>query len=387
MTHFLFTSESVSIGHPDKIADQISDAVLDACLTGDPYSKVACETLVSQGLIVLSGEITTSAQLDYQEIIRRKIKDIGYNDSALKFDFLSSGIIISINKQSTEIARGMNAAEQLYHELGASDQGIVFGFACDETPELMPLPIMLAHRIVRLLREKRQHQIIPYLRPDAKSQVTVEYDENHCPIRVHTVVVSTQHAEGISQTILKQAMEELIAEAIPAHFIDKNTAIYINPIGPFVDGGPAVDCGLTGRKIIVDTYGGMARHGGGAFSGKDPAKIDRAGGYAARYVAKNIVAAKLAKRCEVQLSYAIGNPFPISVAVNTFGTGIVSEDLLVHAVPSIFQLSPSGIIHMLDLRRPIYQHTAYEGHFGREHPDFTWEKTNRIDALLRAVTP
>lgn len=385
MTHFLFTSESVSIGHPDKMADQISDAILDACLAIDPHARVACETLVCRGLVVLAGEITTFATLDYQEIVRKTIQNIGYDDPQLGFDFQSCGIISSINKQSADIAQGICESQNPYKEQGAGDQGIMFGYACDETPELMPLPIMLAHTIVRTLREKRQKGILKYLRPDAKAQVTIEYDAHHQPVRLHTIVLSTQHTEEIDSTILVADMKELIYQIVPSSFRDENTLFYINPTGRFVLGGPAADCGLTGRKIIVDTYGGMGRHGGGAFSGKDPSKVDRSASYAARYIAKNVVAAKLAKRCEVQISYAIGVPYPISIKVETFGTGTISEDLLSHVIPLVFQLSPKGIIQMLDLKRPIYQQTAFEGHFGRHEPHFTWEKTDRVSALLNAV--
>lgn len=385
MTHFLFTSESVSVGHPDKIADQISDAVLDACLAVDPHARVACETLVTRGLVMLAGEITTYATLDYQDIIRQTIREIGYDDPQLGFDYQSCGIICSINKQSPDIAQGVNETQNLYHEQGAGDQGIMFGFACDETPELMPMPIMLAHKIVATLRFKRQKGILKYLRPDAKSQVTVEYNELHHPIRIHTIVISTQHSEEVDQATIMEDMKKLVREIVPSSLIDDNTLFYINPTGRFVIGGPSGDCGLTGRKIIVDSYGGMGRHGGGAFSGKDPSKVDRSACYAARYIAKNIVAAQLAKRCEIQLSYAIGVPYPISIKVDTFGTGTVHEDFLSHIIPLVFQLTPKGIIQMLDLKRPIYRSTAFEGHFGRNDPHFTWEKTDKVDALLNAI--
>ena len=385
MTHFLFTSESVSIGHPDKIADQISDAILDACLAEDPQSRVACETLVSCGLVVLAGEITTNAVIDYQAIVRKTIQEIGYTHPQLGFDAQSCGIITTINKQSPDIAQGVDETQSIYKEQGAGDQGIMFGYACNETEELMPLPIMLAHAIVRSLREKRENGTLSYLRPDAKSQVTVEYDQNHQPVRIHTIVVSAQHSEEVNQETITQDIKKLIHEVIPKHLIDENTLFYINPTGRFVVGGPNGDCGLTGRKIIVDTYGGMGRHGGGAFSGKDPSKVDRSASYAARYVAKNIVAAQLASRCEVQLSYAIGVPYPISIKVDTFGTGQVHEELLSHIVPLVFQLTPKGITQMLDLKRPIYRHTAYEGHFGRTEPQFTWEKTDKAEALKQAV--
>jgi S-adenosylmethionine synthetase len=385
MTHFLFTSESVSIGHSDKIADQISDAILDACLAIDPNARVACETLVTRGLVILAGEITTYAQIDYQNIVRKTIQEIGYDDPQLGFDFQSCGIICSLNKQSPDIAQGVNESQNPYQEQGAGDQGIMFGFACDETPEFMPLPIMLAHQIVRTLRLKRQRGVLNYLRPDAKSQVTIEYDEHYHPLRLHTVVISTQHSEDIDQATIIQDMKELVHHLVPASFIDDNTLFYINPTGRFVIGGPSGDCGLTGRKIIVDSYGGMGRHGGGAFSGKDPSKVDRSACYAARYIAKNIVAAKLAKRCEVQLSYAIGVPYPISIKVDTFGTSAISEDLLSHIIPLVFQLTPKGIIQMLDLKRPIYRQTAFEGHFGRNDDSFTWEKIDRVQPLLNAI--
>lgn len=385
MPHFLFTSESVSIGHPDKIADQISDAILDACLESDPYARVACETLVTRGLVILAGEITTHAVIDYQEIVRKTIREIGYDHPQLGFDFKACGVLFSLSKQSPDIAQGVDETQNQYKEQGAGDQGLMFGYACDETPEFMPMPIMLAHRIVRSLRYKRQKGVLKYLRPDAKAQVTIEYDEHHSPVRLHTVVISTQHTEDTDQATIIEDMKQLVKELVPTHFIDENTLFYINPTGRFVIGGPAGDCGLTGRKIIVDTYGGMGRHGGGAFSGKDPTKVDRSASYAARYIAKNIVAAKLAKRCEVQLSYAIGIPHPISIKVDTFRTGTISEDLLSRVIPLVFQLTPKGIIQMLDLRRPIYRHTAYEGHFGRDDPQFTWEKTDRVQALLNAV--
>ena len=385
MGHFLFTSESVAQGHPDKIADQISDAILDACLKGDSRSKVACETMVTTGLVVVAGEITTSANPDYQTIIRNTIQDIGYDDSTLGFDYRSCGILLSINKQSPDIAQGVNEGEGLFKEQGAGDQGLMFGFACDETPELMPMPIMLANRIVNELYRLRTTKTLPYLRPDAKTQVTVEYNEHHVPLRLHTVVISTQHSPDVDYETICSDMKALVRRVIPNHFIDENTLFYINPTGRFVVGGPAGDCGLTGRKIIVDSYGGMGRHGGGAFSGKDPSKVDRSAAYAARYVAKNIVAAKLAKRCEVQISYAIGVPYPISVKVDTFGTGVVKEELLNHVIPLVFNLSPRGIVEMLDLKRPIYQKTAFGGHFGRSDKDFTWENTDRVHALHEAL--
>lgn len=381
MGNFLFTSESVAEGHPDKIADQISDAILDACLEQDPNSKVACETLVSSGIVIIAGEITTSAHINYQEVTRKTIADIGYNDSALGFDYRSCGILLAINKQSPDIAMGVNENEGLFKEQGAGDQGIMFGYACDETAELMPMPIMMAHRIVLELRRLRTSGELSYLRPDAKAQVTIEYNQHHIPQRLHTVVISTQHSEDADHERITRDMKAMVKTIVSPHFIDENTLFYINPTGRFVIGGPAGDCGLTGRKIIVDTYGGMGHHGGGAFSGKDPSKVDRSAAYAARYVAKNIVAAKLAKRCEVQISYAIGVPYPIAIKVDTFGTGLVKEELLNHVIPLVFNLSPKGIIKMLDLKRPIYRKTAFGGHFGRLEKEFTWEKTDRIHEL------
>ncbi len=385
MNHFLFTSESVAIGHPDKVADQISDAVLDACLESDPLSRVACETLVSTGLVVLAGEITTRADFEYQAVVRNAIKEIGYDDSTLGFDYRSCGVVLTLNKQSPDIAQGVDESSGSSKEQGAGDQGLMFGYACDDTPEFMPLPIMLAHRIVHELQRLRVSKELPYLLPDGKCQVTVEYDGQHAPVKVHTVVLSTQHRDTVDQKRIAADMQEMVSHLVPKGFIDKKTIFYVNPTGRFVLGGPAADCGLTGRKIIVDTYGGMARHGGGAFSGKDPSKVDRSAAYGARYVAKNIVAAKLATRCEVQISYAIGIPFPISIKVDTFGTGKVSDDVFTQIIPQVFNLSPKGLIEMLNLRRPIYRKTAFGGHFGREEPEFTWEKTDRVKPLLAAL--
>lgn len=385
MTHYLFTSESVSTGHPDKVADQISDAVLDACLSQDPMSRVACETLVSQGLIVVAGEITTNAVFDMREVVRRTVEEIGYNDCRMGFDFRSCGIISSLNRQSPDIAVGVNEDEGASKEQGAGDQGLMFGFACNDTSELMPLPIMLSHRLLTELKRVREEGEISWLRPDAKSQVTVEYDQDHNPVRVHTIVLSTMHAPEVTHAKVCTDIKKLIEKVIPTNLLDANTIYYINPTGRFVVGGPEADCGLTGRKLMVDTYGGMGRHGGGAFSGKDPTKVDRSASYAARYVAKNIVAAQLARRCEVQVSYAIGVSQPVSVKVDTFGTGTVSEELLSRAVPLVFDLTPAGIIRMLDLRRPIYRKTASGGHFGRHEPDFLWEKTDRVEPLIQAV--
>jgi S-adenosylmethionine synthetase len=386
MGNFLFTSESVAMGHPDKVADQISDAILDACLQEDRFARVACETLVTTGLIVLSGEITTHAHPNYPEIARKTVRDIGYTDSALGFDYKSCGVLVTFNKQSPDIARGVNETESSYKEQGAGDQGLMFGYACDETPELMPMPIMLAHKIVLELCRLRQSNELPYLRPDAKAQVTIEYDSHHHPVRLHTVVVSTQHSPEVEQSKISEDMKALVSKLVPKGFIDSKTLFYINPTGRFVVGGPEGDCGLTGRKIIVDTYGGMGRHGGGAFSGKDPTKVDRSASYAARYVAKNIVAAKLAQRCEVQISYAIGVPHPISIKVDAFGTGKVSEEQLADVIPKVFNLSPKGMIEMLDLRRPIYQKTAFGGHFGRNEKEFTWEKTDKVQSLLNLLS-
>lgn len=385
MGHFLFTSESVAMGHPDKVADQISDAILDACLEQDPYSRVACETLVTTGLVVLAGEITSKAQVEYEEVAREAIKEIGYNDTALGFDYRSCGVITAIHKQSPDISLGVDESTSAYKEMGAGDQGLMFGYACDETPELMPLPITLAHRIVHELQRLRLNKELTYLGPDAKTQVTIEYNDQHVPVRVHTIVISTQHSPDVDQKTIANDMRALSHRVCPEHLMDDKTLFYINPTGRFVIGGPMGDCGLTGRKIIVDSYGGMGRHGGGAFSGKDPTKVDRSACYAARYVAKNIVAAKLAKRCEVQVSYAIGVPYPISIKVDTFGTSRVSDHLLSYVIPLVFPLTPKGIIDMLDLRRPIYRKTASGGHFGRRDPDFTWEKTDRVDALLEAL--
>jgi S-adenosylmethionine synthetase len=377
MANFLFTSESVAIGHPDKIADQISDAILDACLEQDPNSKVACETLVTTGLVMLAGEITTKAQVDYAAIARQTIKMIGYTDSSLGFDYRSCGIIVSLHQQSPDIARAFEG------EQGAGDQGLVFGFASDETPELMPLPIMLAHRLVLELFRLRQEGELSYLRPDAKVQITIEYGADFTPIRLHTVVTSTQHAEEVDQQTIIRDMTAMVRRIVPMNLIDHKTLFYINPTGRFVVGGPVGDCGLTGRKIIVDTYGGMGHHGGGAFSGKDPSKVDRSAAYAARYVAKNIVAAGLARRCEVQLSYAIGIAAPISIKVDTFGTSSVTEDLLAQVIPKVFDLSAKGVISMLDLKRPIYLKTAFAGHFGRSEVQFPWEKTDRVEGLKK----
>lgn len=394
MAHSLFTSESVSKGHPDKVADQISDAILDEALKQDPNSRVACETLVNTGLVVISGEITTKAHLDFQAIARKVIKHIGYTDGKINFDYESCAVLVAVDKQSPDIAQGVNASAAEGKEddkQGAGDQGMMFGYACDETPELMPMPISLAHKLMAEIQKLRESGEIKWLRPDAKSQVTVEYDENGKPVRVDTVVVSTQHDEFVNGKELTHAKIEktiidlLIKKVIPAKLLDKKTRYLVNPTGKFVVGGPHGDCGLTGRKIIVDTYGGMGRHGGGAFSGKDPSKVDRSGAYAARYVAKNIVAAGLASRCEIQVAYAIGYSHPVSVLVNTFGTGKIDDREIEKLLPKFFDLSPAGLTKMLDLKKPGYFETAALGHFGRKGPRFTWEKTDKAEALKKAA--
>ena len=372
---FLFTSESVTEGHPDKIADQISDAILDACLEQDPYSRVACETLTCTGLVVVAGEITTKAYVDVQGLVRGTIKAIGYDNALYGFDSNTCSVISTINKQSGDIAMGVDTG-------GAGDQGMMFGYATNETPELMPAPISLAHRLVEKLSEVRKSGLMSYLRPDGKSQVTVEYDSNNKPVRVDAVVISTQHAETVGNDELRaDILKNVIQAVIPAELLDQDTKYHINPTGRFVVGGPMGDTGLTGRKIIVDTYGGMGRHGGGAFSGKDATKVDRSAAYMARHVAKNIVAAGLADRCEVQLAYAIGVAEPVSVLVDTFGTGKVDETKLEALVRKNFSLTPKGIIESLNLRRPIYKATAAYGHFGRSGKDFTWEATDKAAAL------
>ncbi len=384
----LFTSESVSEGHPDKVADQISDAILDAILEKDPMARVACETSVTTGLVLVFGEITTSAYVDIQKVVRDTIKSIGYTRAKYGFDGDTCAVMVAIDEQSPDIAQGVDASLETREtstseeDLGAGDQGLMFGFAIDETPELMPLPIALSHRITQKLSELRKNDTLSYLRPDAKSQVTVEYDEEGNPLRVDAIVVSTQHDEDTTlEQIQKDVTELVIKEVIPSELLDDKTKYYINPTGRFVIGGPQGDSGLTGRKIIVDTYGGYARHGGGAFSGKDATKVDRSASYAARYIAKNIVAAGLATKCEVQLAYAIGVAQPVSISIETFGTSDYKESELIAAVRSLFNLSPTGIINMLDLRRPIYQKTAAYGHFGRDDEDFTWEKTDKVDEL------
>ncbi len=381
--NFIFTSESVTEGHPDKMADQISDSVLDAMLSQDIYSRVACETLVTTGLVIVAGEITSKAIVDIPSIVRSKIADIGYTDTDMGFDAHTCGMLVTVDKQSSDIAMGVNSGE--LKEQGAGDQGLMFGYATDETPELMPSSIVYAHRIAKKLSEVRKDGTLPFLRPDGKSQVTFRY-ENSVPIGIEAIVVSSQHSQEVNnKTIYEGIKEEVIKPTIDQNLISRDPKIYINPTGRFVTGGPLGDAGLTGRKIIIDTYGGWARHGGGAFSGKDPSKVDRSAAYMARYVAKNVVRAGFAKECEVQLAYAIGVPEPISVMVETFGTSTVSEDKISSAITKVFDLSPSGIVKTLELLRPIYQQTASYGHFGRSGEAFTWEKTDKVEQLKKAV--
>jgi len=383
--HYLFTSESVSMGHPDKVADQISDAILDAMLAQDKYSRVACETLVTTGLVVVAGEITTKGYVDIPEVVRRTICDIGYTDSSYGMDGKACAVVTSIDKQSPDIAQGVTPGQGLYNkEQGAGDQGMMFGFACRETPVLMPLPIYLANRLVERLAKVRQSGKLKWLRPDSKSQVTVEYDADNKPVRIDTVVISTQHDAGIRYPRLrKEVIDKIIMPILPRRLVDSRLKIFVNPTGRFVVGGPMGDCGLTGRKIIVDTYGGYGRHGGGAFSGKDPSKVDRSASYMARYVAKNIVAAGLADVCEVQLAYAIGVAEPVSVHVDTKGTGRIDDDKITDLIGEVFPLTPGGIINHLKLLRPIYLETARHGHFGRTGANFTWEKTDQTAKLRR----
>jgi S-adenosylmethionine synthetase len=393
MEKLLFTSESVTEGHPDKICDQISDAVLDALLAQDPMSRVACETAVTTGLVLVMGEITTKAQIDIQTIVRETIREIGYDRAKYGFDCDTCGVIVALDKQSTDIAMGVDKAleakenhmsDEEIEAIGAGDQGMMFGYATNETPELMPYPISLAHKLARKLTEVRKNGTLPYLRPDGKTQVSVEYDENGKPCRLEAVVLSTQHDENVSQEQIHADIKKYVFDPVlPQDMIDDETKFFINPTGRFVIGGPNGDSGVTGRKIIVDTYGGYARHGGGAFSGKDCTKVDRSAAYAARYVAKNIVAAGLAEKCEIQLSYAIGVARPTSIMVDTFGTGKLADDKLVEIIRENFDLRPAGIIKMLDLRRPIYKQTAAYGHFGRTDIDLPWEKTDKVDDLKK----
>ena len=390
--HYLFTSESVTEGHPDKICDQISDAVLDAIFEKDPNGRVACETTASTGLIHIMGEISTSCYVDINKVARDVVCDIGYDNAVYGFDCNTCGVIVNIDEQSGDIALGVDKSleskngEDAELQNGAGDQGMMFGYACDETPELMPLPISLAHRLAKRLTDVRKQGLVDYLRPDGKTQVTVEYDENRKPVRVDTVVISTQHAaEAALETIRRDMIELVVKPIIPAELLDENTKYFVNPTGRFVIGGPQGDSGLTGRKIIVDTYGGSAPHGGGAFSGKDPTKVDRSAAYMARYIAKNVVAAGLASRCQVQLAYAIGVAKPVSVLVETFGTGKVDDFELAAAVEKVFDMRPTAIIRDLDLRKPIYHQLAAYGHMGREELGVKWEQTDRVDALLNAL--
>ncbi|MBF0214286.1 MAG: methionine adenosyltransferase [Magnetococcales bacterium] len=382
---FLFTSESVSEGHPDKMADRISDGVLDAILTQDPTSRVACETLVTTGMVVVAGEITTRAVVDYAGVAREAIREIGYNSSFMGFDYASCAVLVSLDKQSPDIAQGVNEGEGLDLDQGAGDQGLMFGYACDETAELMPMPIHYAHRLMERQAAVRKSGQLDWLRPDAKSQVTVRYEQGR-PAAVEAIVVSTQHHPDVAYATLREAViEEIIKPVIPAHLLSPKVVYHVNPTGRFVIGGPVGDCGVTGRKIIVDTYGGAGRHGGGAFSGKDPSKVDRSSAYMGRYVAKNIVAAGLAARCEIQVAYAIGLSRPVSVMIQTFGTGRIPDEQIERIVSDIFDLRPKAITQQLNLLRPIYAKTASYGHFGRELPEFTWERTDKVEALRAAA--
>ena len=393
MAHHFFTSESVTEGHPDKICDQISDAILNEILTQDPYARVACETTCTTGMVQVMGEISTSCYVDIPKVVRDTVREIGYDRAKYGFDCDTCAVLTAIDEQSADIALGVDnsleskeGASEADLAIGAGDQGMMFGYACDETKELMPMPISLAHKLAKRLTEVRKNGMFDSLRPDGKSQVTVEYDEDNQPVRVDTVVISTQHSPEVSLAqIRKDMIEQVVKKVIPSHLLDENTKYFINPTGRFVIGGPHGDSGLTGRKIIVDTYGGIGRHGGGAFSGKDPTKVDRSGAYAARWVAKNIVAAGLAKRCEIQLAYAIGVAEPVSIMVETFGTGVVGDDVLEKAVEKVFDLRPAAIIEQLDLRKPIYKQLAAYGHMGREELGVKWENTDKVEALKAAV--
>jgi len=381
MSDYIFTSESVSEGHPDKVADQISDAILDAILTQDPTSRVACETLVTTGMAVIAGEITTRAVVDYPKVVRETIKEIGYNDSAMGFDWETCAVLVSIDRQSPDISQGVTEGEGMFKDQGAGDQGLMFGYACSETPELMPMTIMYAHKLTQRLAEVRKNGVLNFLRPDSKSQVSIQYVDDR-PVRVDTVVISSQHVPEVSyETIKEGIIEEVVKKIIPAHLMDAKTRFLINPTGRFVVGGPMGDCGLTGRKIIVDSYGGHGAHGGGAFSGKDPSKVDRSAAYMGRYVAKNLVAAGLCEKCEVQVSYAIGVAEPVSVMVDTSGTGKIPSARIAQIIREVFDLRPRAIIEELDLLRPIYKKTAAYGHFGRELPEFTWERKDKVEIL------
>ncbi len=384
--NFIFTSESVTEGHPDKVADQISDSILDEALKADRNSRVACETLVTTGLVVLAGEITTNSIIDYSKVVRGKIKDIGYCESSMGFDYQTCEVMVTIDRQSPDIAMGVDEDKDNDKEQGAGDQGLMFGYATDETEELMPSPILYAHKLSKKLSEVRKNEVLPFLRPDGKSQVTVRY-ENNVPVSLDAIVISTQHSADVSSTDLYEAIyEEVIKTTIDKKLLNKDTKIFVNPTGRFVTGGPMGDAGLTGRKIIIDTYGGWARHGGGAFSGKDPSKVDRSAAYMARYVAINVVKSGLAKECEVQLAYAIGIADPVSIMVDTFGSSKISEDKISNAIREVFELKPSGIIKSLDLLNPIYTETAAYGHFGRTDNGFSWEKTDKTDELLGSIS-
>jgi len=382
----VFTSEAVCVGHPDKMADQISDAILDEMLREDPFSRVACETMVKTGMVIVAGEITTKTYVEIPEVVRQVIKEIGYTDSSMGFDWKTCGILSAIEPQSPDIAMGVSENVKKNKPLGAGDQGIMFGYATRETQTYMPLPIDLAHKICRKLAEVRENGKLPFLRPDGKSQVTIEYDDNGNPFRVDAVIVSAQHSPDVKYNNLREAIiEDVVKKVIPTKYLDKGTRYYINPTGRFVIGGPLADCGMTGRKIIVDTYGGMAHHGGGSFSGKDPTKVDRSAAYVTRHVAKNIVAAGLADKCEIQVSYAIGISEPISIAVDTYGTGKISDEKILALIKENFDLTPGGMIDYYDLRRPIYKNTARWGHFGIEDKDYTWEKLEKVDALKKGT--